>query len=62
MTLTLSVFENKRMLHWDSLASTNKLNEQLNEFYRPDQDELEEHKQFGRVTGYTVWKGNKVSK
>lgn len=55
--ITLSVFENKRLVHWDALFPEEH-NEELNAWYDADRgDELVEYKERGITTGWGLFIG-----
>ncbi|AIQ15263.1 hypothetical protein [Paenibacillus durus] len=56
--LTLSVFENKRLIYWDA-PSPQDYDETFDQFYDESRDTYEEHRQRGVRTGFTIWKGGK---
>ncbi|WP_375104928.1 hypothetical protein ACDZ28_13545 [Paenibacillus sp. RS8] len=58
-TLTLSVFKDKRLIYWDQGNST-EMNEMFDGFYDESKDTWQVNRQRNIITGYTIWKGEKV--
>lgn len=59
-TLTLSVIEDKRLIHWDQ-GNFAEINESFDSFYDESKDTWEENKQRNILTGYTIWKGGRAT-
>lgn len=58
-TLTLSVFEDRRLIYWDQ-GNFAEMNELFDDFYDESKDTWEENRQRNIITGYTIWKGGRA--